>query len=199
MGIWQLLKRRLGPVALSEATVVFLGNYCDRGPQGRQVLDWLIGLRDEREPGRTRFLCGDHDHALSSFLDVMSDQPHAEEGQHSLTEEEEVRTDGHNISDWHLCAYSVASCCWLSTRLPRSQCLTHTLLLTLYLSSCSHSVLEQLLTLRTCVAAHTLYLCSCSHCICAAAHTVLVQLITVTKFVDGFCSSLGSTKRCTQP
>ena len=88
--IWKLLIRHLGPVALSEATVVFLGTYCDRGPQGSQVLDWLIGLRDQREPGRTRFLSGDHDHALSSFLDVMSDQPHAE--QHSLTEEEEVRT-----------------------------------------------------------------------------------------------------------
>ena len=162
MEIWQLLKRHLGPVALSEATVVFLGNYCDRGPQGRQVLDWLIGLRDQREPGRTRFLCGDHDLALSSFIDVMSDQPHAEEAQHSLTEEEEVRTDGHSSSDYHLCVHTVSPPAAGSPHC----CLAHRASLT---HCYSHSVLLQLLAHCTCAAAHTV-LMLLTVCTCAATH-----------------------------
>lgn len=58
--------------ALSRATVVFLGDYSDRGPETKAVLDWLLHLRDRRsqEPlsGGTYFLCGNHDWSFASFL-----------------------------------------------------------------------------------------------------------------------------------
>lgn len=46
--------------------IVFLGDYVDRGPASRQVLDRLISLGTE---GRNaRFICGNHEEAMLRFL-----------------------------------------------------------------------------------------------------------------------------------
>jgi serine/threonine protein phosphatase 1 len=45
--------------------LVFLGDYINRGPQSREVLDYLVTLRD-RCP-RTIFLLGNHEHMLLSY------------------------------------------------------------------------------------------------------------------------------------
>lgn len=49
-----------------QATLIFLGDYIDRGPQSRQVVDRLIKLRDHGHD--LRFLRGNHEAALLDFL-----------------------------------------------------------------------------------------------------------------------------------
>ena len=50
--LWHALENKLG-TELEPATVVFLGDYCDRGPDTKRVIDWLIDLRD-RHSSATR-------------------------------------------------------------------------------------------------------------------------------------------------
>ena len=65
--LWGAIENKLG-ADLDAAVVVFLGDYCDRGPDTKGVLDWLIELRGQREPGSTRFLTGNHDFGMAAFL-----------------------------------------------------------------------------------------------------------------------------------
>jgi serine/threonine protein phosphatase 1 len=54
-------------VGLSRCRLVFLGDYIDRGPRSRRVLDVLTnGMPKDLE---TVFLMGNHEHFLLSFLD----------------------------------------------------------------------------------------------------------------------------------
>ena len=46
--------------------IVFLGDYVDRGPASRQVLDRLVSL--EAEGRKVRFICGNHEEAMLRFL-----------------------------------------------------------------------------------------------------------------------------------
>lgn len=47
--------------------LVFLGDYVDRGPDSRGVIETLIGLRDGDLP--TAFLLGNHDRYVQAYLD----------------------------------------------------------------------------------------------------------------------------------
>ena len=47
--------------------VIFLGDYVDRGPEVRGVIETLIALRDDPLP--TRFLLGNHDSYVPAYLD----------------------------------------------------------------------------------------------------------------------------------
>ena len=49
----------------SEDTLVFLGDYIDRGPDSRGVVDLLVGLGNER---KTVFLRGNHEDMMLSFM-----------------------------------------------------------------------------------------------------------------------------------
>lgn len=53
------------PMDRERDTLVFLGDYINRGPQSREVLDYLIALRD-RVP-RSVFLMGNHEYALLDY------------------------------------------------------------------------------------------------------------------------------------
>lgn len=53
------------PLDREEDTLVFLGDYINRGPDSRQVLDTLIGL--ERNYSRVIFLKGNHEQALLDY------------------------------------------------------------------------------------------------------------------------------------
>lgn len=53
------------PVDREEDTLVFLGDYINRGPDSRKVLDTLIGL--ERNYRRVVFLMGNHEQALLDY------------------------------------------------------------------------------------------------------------------------------------
>lgn len=50
-------------------SVVFLGDYVNRGPQSRQVLDLLVEMKKSL-PGRVHFLSGHHD---AAFLNAVDD------------------------------------------------------------------------------------------------------------------------------
>lgn len=52
---------------------VFLGDYVDRGPQIKETIDFMIGLKKQRKPNTTHFLMGNHDHACSMFLRLFDD------------------------------------------------------------------------------------------------------------------------------
>lgn len=48
--------------------IVFLGDYIDRGPQSRDVIDLLLAFRDD-PAFETRFLLGNHEDAMLDYLD----------------------------------------------------------------------------------------------------------------------------------
>lgn len=52
--------------AEADARIVFLGDYVDRGPDIRGVVERLVALREERP--RTVFLMGNHEQVLAEFL-----------------------------------------------------------------------------------------------------------------------------------
>jgi len=66
--IWSQLEITLGS-AMEDTPVVFLGDFCDRGPDTRGTLDWLISLKATRP--RTYFIAGNHDFAFAAFLGVL--------------------------------------------------------------------------------------------------------------------------------
>ena len=73
--LWSALEAELGVAGLAAAHVVFLGDYCDRGPHTREVLDFLIELERSRAPGSTTFLAGNHDFAFGCFLGCLDVVP----------------------------------------------------------------------------------------------------------------------------
>ena len=69
--LWTALEHKLGKRDLAAATIVFLGDYCDRGPDTKGVLDWLIQLKSQRAPGKTLFVAGNHDFGMMSYLGLV--------------------------------------------------------------------------------------------------------------------------------
>ena len=64
-GCLQPLQRLLQKIAPQpDDEVVFIGDYIDRGPQSREVVDHVLGL-----PYRCVFLLGNHEKMLLDFLD----------------------------------------------------------------------------------------------------------------------------------
>lgn len=63
-GCLEPLQRLMGRLHLSEADeVIFLGDYVDRGPDSKRVIDYLLTLR-----GRYTFLMGNHERMFLDFL-----------------------------------------------------------------------------------------------------------------------------------
>ena len=55
----------------AKPVLIMLGDYVDRGPASREVLDRLIGLQDNTAI-ETRFIRGNHDETMLRFLDEPS-------------------------------------------------------------------------------------------------------------------------------
>ncbi|XP_023641718.1 uncharacterized protein LOC17892364 isoform X2 [Capsella rubella] len=91
----------------SSALVIFLGDYCDRGPETRKVIDFLISL-PEKHPNQTHvFLAGNHDFAFAGFLGLLPrplDGSGFEETwkEYSKSEEREGWYKGEGFEDMHL-------------------------------------------------------------------------------------------------
>lgn len=75
VSLWSRLKENMGEKGLAEAAVIFLGDYCDRGPNTKGVYDFLIHVDDTRKldpnSGGTYFISGNHDFAFASFIGCL--------------------------------------------------------------------------------------------------------------------------------
>lgn len=71
--LWQ----KISPIA-KEDTVVFLGDYIDRGPDSRQVIDEIFSIK-KRLP-RVITLMGNHEQMLLTFLEGKEETPFLEVG-----------------------------------------------------------------------------------------------------------------------
>ncbi|KAH0452981.1 hypothetical protein IEQ34_017305 [Dendrobium chrysotoxum] len=73
--LWSNLEAAVGAAAFQTALVIFLGDYCDRGPQTREVIDFLLSL-SSRYPNQSHvFLCGNHDFAFAAFVGALPPPP----------------------------------------------------------------------------------------------------------------------------
>ncbi|KFK38336.1 hypothetical protein AALP_AA3G100900 [Arabis alpina] len=69
--LWLNLQSALNPSDFYSSLVIFLGDYCDRGPETKKVIDFLISL-PEKHPDQTHvFLAGNHDFAFAGFLGLL--------------------------------------------------------------------------------------------------------------------------------
>lgn len=73
--LWANLQSVLPPDAFATALVVFLGDYCDRGPSTREVIDFLLALPSRHPAQRHAFLCGNHDLAFAAFVGALPPPP----------------------------------------------------------------------------------------------------------------------------
>ncbi|KAJ4971790.1 hypothetical protein NE237_004889 [Protea cynaroides] len=65
------LKKRIDPPAFQTSLIIFLGNYCYRGPNTQKVLDFLISLPSRYSNQTHVFLCGNHDLTFTAFVGVL--------------------------------------------------------------------------------------------------------------------------------
>ncbi|KAJ0973436.1 hypothetical protein J5N97_021395 [Dioscorea zingiberensis] len=105
--LWSNLEAHIGSSAFASALVIFLGDYCDRGPNVREVVDFLISL-PARYPAQTHvFLCGNHDLAFSAFIGALPAPPDgspfsATWGEYECNEEREGWFKGSGYEEMHL-------------------------------------------------------------------------------------------------
>ncbi|XP_042459899.1 tyrosine-protein phosphatase RLPH2-like [Zingiber officinale] len=73
--VWSNLEALVSPDSFSTSLVIFLGDYCDRGPHTREVIDFLLSLPSRYPLQRHVFLCGNHDFAFAAFVDALPPPP----------------------------------------------------------------------------------------------------------------------------
>ncbi|XP_072981528.1 tyrosine-protein phosphatase RLPH2-like isoform X1 [Typha angustifolia] len=73
--LWANLEAFVGNVAFETALVIFLGDYCDRGGETKDVLDFLISLPSRYPRQRHVYLCGNHDFAFAAFVGALPPTP----------------------------------------------------------------------------------------------------------------------------
>jgi len=71
LNLWRNLELKLGSQVFQTSTVIFLGDYNDRGPDTKLVLDFLVSLPQRYPQQRHVFLAGNHDFAFAAFLGVL--------------------------------------------------------------------------------------------------------------------------------
>ncbi|KAL4182511.1 hypothetical protein AMTRI_Chr11g150480 [Amborella trichopoda] len=73
--LWKNLETHLGFPAFERSLIIFLGDYCDRGPETSKVLDFLLSL-PSLYPNQTHvYLCGNHDLSFAAFIGVLPRPP----------------------------------------------------------------------------------------------------------------------------
>ena len=76
--LWSRLEAHVGAAEFATAKVLFLGDYVDRGPDTKGVLDFLCALRTAQPRQQHVFLAGNHDYAMAAFLGLQGVLPAAE-------------------------------------------------------------------------------------------------------------------------
>ena len=105
--LWTNLETLIDPSHFNTALVIFLGDYCDRGPDTRQVIDFLISLPKKYTEQKHVYLSGNHDLAFSAFVGVLpkpSDGSEFKEGwkEYEHNEEREGWFNGDGYESMHL-------------------------------------------------------------------------------------------------
>ncbi|KAK6944001.1 Calcineurin-like phosphoesterase domain, ApaH type, partial [Dillenia turbinata] len=73
--LWSNLQTLIDPVQFSHALVIFLGDYGDRGPDTKGVIDFLLSL-PSKYPNQTHiYISGNHDLAFAAFLGLLPPPP----------------------------------------------------------------------------------------------------------------------------
>jgi hypothetical protein len=73
--LWSNLESSIDPSDFATALIIFLGDYCDRGPETQKVLNFLISLPTKYPNQRHVFIAGNHDFAFAGFLRVLPSPP----------------------------------------------------------------------------------------------------------------------------
>ncbi|KVI07938.1 Metallophosphoesterase domain-containing protein [Cynara cardunculus var. scolymus] len=73
--LWSNLQTLIPPSDFQSARIIFLGDYCDRGPDTRKVLDFLIELPSKYPNQSHVFLAGNHDFAFAAFVGSIPPPP----------------------------------------------------------------------------------------------------------------------------
>jgi hypothetical protein len=69
--LWRRLERHIGAHAFPFAKVIFLGDYVDKGPNSKGVLEWLSSLPAAYPAQQHVFLVGNHDFSMATFLGLI--------------------------------------------------------------------------------------------------------------------------------
>lgn len=105
--LWFNLESLIDPPDFQSALIIFLGDYCDRGPDTSRVIDFLLSL-PARYPNQTHvYLSGNHDLAFAAFVSVL---PRPRDGsefketwkEYAQSERREGWYKGDGFEDMHL-------------------------------------------------------------------------------------------------
>ncbi|MBA0567200.1 hypothetical protein Golob_011952 [Gossypium lobatum] len=104
LNLWSNLRSQIDPESFNTATVIFLGDYCDRGPDTRKVIDFLITLPKRYSNQKHVFLSGNHDFAFGGFVGVLAGEFEAKETwiEYADNEEREGWYKGEGYEKMHL-------------------------------------------------------------------------------------------------
>uniref|UniRef100_A0A7C9CSX8 Protein-tyrosine-phosphatase n=1 Tax=Opuntia streptacantha TaxID=393608 RepID=A0A7C9CSX8_OPUST len=69
--LWSNLQSQIDASQFNNALIIFLGDYCDRGPDTKRVIDFLISLPSKYPSQKHVFLAGNHDIAFAAFLGLL--------------------------------------------------------------------------------------------------------------------------------
>ncbi|KAK4272764.1 hypothetical protein QN277_021273 [Acacia crassicarpa] len=105
--LWSNLEKEIDPSLFQSAIIIFLGDYCDRGPNTRQVIDFLIQLPSRYPNQKHVFLSGNHDFAFAAFLGLLPPPPDGSKfsdawKQFEASEDREGWYKGDNYENMHL-------------------------------------------------------------------------------------------------
>ncbi|XAR64647.1 Phosphoprotein phosphatase [Bertholletia excelsa] len=105
--LWSNLECLIDPCDFEHALIIFLGDYCDRGPNTREVIDFLISLPSKYPNQSHVFLCGNHDLAFAAFVGVLPAPADGSEfsatwGEYAASEEREGWYRGDGYEKMHL-------------------------------------------------------------------------------------------------
>lgn len=105
--LWLNLESCIDPSDFETALIIFLGDYCDRGPDTSKVIDFFISLPSKYPKQSHVFLCGNHDFAFGAFLGVLPSPPNGSEfcetwKEYEMSEEREGWYKGEGFENMHL-------------------------------------------------------------------------------------------------